>query len=153
MIDVPVVDKYVELSKGGSSPVCLFPTRKACREFNDKMLSALDTDVHKIVCIDEICGHTSGPKRKQLEKLNNDSNLTAELILAVGLMLQRNIDTRQGLISGAIGTVRSVLSHKLIIKFDHMDDPCPIEMVRGSSCYRRASLFTANSFQTLLHML
>ena len=54
VIDVPVVDKYVELSKGGSSPVCLFPTRKACREFNDKMLSALDTEVHKIVCIDEI---------------------------------------------------------------------------------------------------
>ena len=46
-------------------------------------------------------------------------------------MLQRNIDTKQGLVNGAIGTVRSVSSHKLIIKFDHMDDPCPIEMVRG----------------------
>ena len=28
VINVPVVDKYVELSKGGSSPVCLFPTRQ-----------------------------------------------------------------------------------------------------------------------------
>ena len=46
-------------------------------------------------------------------------------------MLRRNIDTKQGLVNGAIGTVRSVSSHKLIIKFDHMDDPCPIEMVRG----------------------
>ena len=142
VIDVPVVDKYVELSKGGSSPVCLFPTRKACREFNDKMLSALDTEVHKIVCIDEIDETSSSHKwtkkaQKQLEKLNNDSNLTAgleaELTLAVGarVMLRRNIDTKQGLVNGAIGTVRSVSSRKLIIKFDHMDDPCPIEMVRG----------------------
>ena len=142
VIDVPVVDKYVELSKRGSSPVCLFPTRKACREFNDKMLSALDTEVHKIVCIDEIDKTSSSHKwtkkaQKQLEKLNNDSNLTAgleaELTLAVGarVMLRRNIDTKQGLVNGAIGTVRSISSHKLIIKFDHMDDPCPIEMVRG----------------------
>ena len=72
VIDVPVVDKYVELNKGGSSPVCLFPTRKACREFNDNMLSALDTEVHKIVCIDEIDETSSSHKwtkkaQKQLE--------------------------------------------------------------------------------------
>ena len=34
MIDGTVVDKYIELSKDGSSPVCLFPTRKACKDFN-----------------------------------------------------------------------------------------------------------------------
>ena len=99
VIDVPVVDKYVELSKSGSKPVCLFPTRKACREFNDKMLSALDNELHKIVCIDEIDETSSSHKwtkkaQKQLEKLNNDSNRTAgleaELTLAVGarVMLQ-----------------------------------------------------------------
>ena len=54
VIDVPVVDKYAELSKSSFSPVCLFPTRKAYREFNDKMLSALDTELHKITRIDEI---------------------------------------------------------------------------------------------------
>ena len=54
--------------------------------------------------------HINGPKR-QLEKLNNDSNCTAgleaELTLAVGarVMLQRNIDTKQGF---AIGTVSFV---------------------------------------------
>lgn len=67
------------------------------------------------MCIDEI-DETSSHKwskkaQKQLEKLNNDSNLTAgleaELILAVGarVMLRRNIDTKQGLVNGAIGTV------------------------------------------------
>ena len=54
LIDVPVVDKYIELSKSGKSPVCLFLTRKACKEFNDQMLSALDTDLHKITCVDEV---------------------------------------------------------------------------------------------------
>ena len=34
------------------------------------------------------------------------------------------------LVNGAIGTVNCISSQKLI-KFDHMDDPCPIEMVRG----------------------
>ena len=128
------------------------------------MFSALDTELHKIVCTDEIDETLSSHKwtkeaQKQLEKLNNDSNLTAgleaELTLTVGarVTLQRNIDTKQGLINGAIGTVICLSSQKLIIKFDHMDDPCPIEIVRGSSYYlSRASLFTTNSFQSLLRM-
>ena len=41
------------------------------------------------------------------------------------------MDTKRGLVNGAIGTVNRISSQKLIIKFDHMDDPCPIEMVRG----------------------
>ena len=135
-----IVEKYTELTKGGSSPICLFPTRKACKEFNSQMISALDNELHKIVCIDEIDETSSSHKwskkaQKQLEKLNNDSNLTAgleaELILAVGarVMLRRNIDTKQGLVNGAIGTVTFISSQKLIVKFDHMDEPCPIEMV------------------------
>ena len=93
VINVTIVEKYTELTKGGSSPICLFPTRKACKEFNSQMISALDNELHKIVCIDEIDETSSSHKwskkaQKQLEKLNNDSNLTAgleaELILAVG---------------------------------------------------------------------
>ena len=71
----------------------MFPhLSKACREFND-MLSALDTELHKIMCIDEIDETLSSHKwtkkaQKQLEKLNSDSNLTAgleaEVTLAVG---------------------------------------------------------------------
>ena len=75
---MPVVNKYVELSKRGSTPVCLFPTRKNCREFNEKMLSALDNELHKIVCIDEIDETSSSHKwtkkaQKRLEKLINNS--------------------------------------------------------------------------------
>ena len=142
LIDVPVVDKYIELSKSNKSPVCLFPTRKACKEFNDQMLSALDTDLHTITCVDEVDETSSSRKwsekaKKELEKLNKDSNLTAgleaELTLAVGarVMLRRNIDTKQGLVNGAIGTVTAISSQKLMIKFDHIDNPCTIEMVRG----------------------
>ena len=121
LIDVPVVDKYIELSKSGKSPVCLFPTRKVCKEFNDQnlMLSALDTDLHKITCVDEVDETSSSCKwsekaKKELEKLNKDSNLTAgleaELTLAVGarVMLRRNIDTKQGLVNSAIGTVINI---------------------------------------------
>ena len=87
--------------------------------------------VHKIVCIDEIDKTSSSHKwtkkaQKQLEKLNNDSNCTAgleaELTLAVGacVMLRRNVDTKRGLVNGAIGTVNRISNQKLIIKFDHM---------------------------------
>ena len=134
VIDVTVVDKYTQLSKGGSSPVCLFPTRKACTEFNNQMISALDSELHKIVCIDEIDETSSSHKwlkkaQMQLEKLENDSNLTAgleaQLTLAVGahVMLRRNIDTKRDLVNGVIGTVTFISSDKLIVKFDHMNDP------------------------------
>ena len=50
VINGTLVDKYIELCKSGSLPVCLFPTWKACQDFNQKMLSALDTEFHKIMC-------------------------------------------------------------------------------------------------------
>jgi len=54
VINGTVVDKYIELCKSGSSPVCLFPTRRACQDFNQQMLSVFDTELHKIVCVAEI---------------------------------------------------------------------------------------------------
>ena len=103
------------------------------------MISALDNELHTIVCIDEIDETSSSHKwskkaQRQLEKLNNDrAGLEAELTLAVGarIMLRRNIDTKRGLVNGAIGTVSFISSQKLVVKFDHMDEPCPIEMVRS----------------------
>jgi len=142
VINGTVVDKYIKLCKNDSSPVCLFPTQKACQDFSQQMLSALDTELHKIVCVDEIDEISSSRKwskkaEKELDKLNKNSNLTAgleaELTLVVGarVMLRRNIDTKQGLVNGAIGTVTSISSQKVMVKFDHIDNPCPIEMVRN----------------------
>ena len=142
VINGTIVDKYKELCGSGHSPVCLFPTRKACHEFNMQMLSHLDSKKHKILCVDEIDETSSSLKwskkaQKELDKVNKDSNLTAgleaELTIAVGarVMLRRNIDTKQGLVNGAIGTVTSVSSQTLMVKFDHIDSPCPIEMVRS----------------------
>ena len=161
VIDVTVVDKYAELCKTGHSPICLFPTRKACKEFNNQMLSALENEVHKIVCIDEIDETSSSQKwsekaQKELEKLNNDSNLTAgleaELTLAVGarVMLRRNIDTKQGMVNSAIGTVTFISSQKLMIKFDHMSDSCPIEMVRSKFLLMKSFFVYRKQFPVML---
>ena len=62
---------------------------------------------------------------KQLKKLNTDCNMTAGfeaiLLVAVGtrVMLCRNIDTSQGLVSGALSTVISIKTHHISV---HMSD-------------------------------
>ena len=74
VIDVPVADKFHELQKSGHTPVCLFPTRKACNEFNTQMLNYLPSEVHELVCTDEV-DETAGTHKwnkkaaDQLEKI------------------------------------------------------------------------------------
>ena len=141
VIEGGVLDKYIELTNNGFSPICQFPTRKACKEFNQQMLSTLDTDLHKIASVDEIDAtlstrNWSAKEQKLLEKLNEDSNSTggleAEITLAVGarIMLRRNIDTKKGLVNGALGTIKAISNSKIKIKFDHVIDPCDIEKVK-----------------------
>ena len=61
----------------------------------------------------------------ELEKLNKDCNMTAgleaELKLAVGVrvMLRRNLDTAQGLVNGALGTVSAITKEYIQVTFDH----------------------------------
>ena len=45
VVQVPVSEKFHKLQQSGQSPVCLFPTRIACDEFNKEMLTLLDTTV------------------------------------------------------------------------------------------------------------
>ena len=60
VVTTPVVDKFDELFTSNQSPLCLFPTRKPCHEFNCKMLSRLQAETQEIPCTDEVkrdCRH------------------------------------------------------------------------------------------------
>ena len=47
-------------------------------------------------------------------------------------MLRRNIDTKAGLVNGAIGTVVAISATQITIKFDHATDPYKIERVKSA---------------------
>ncbi len=121
------------------TPVCLFPTRKACNEFNTNMPSQLTYEVDVLVCTDEVDLTASTRKwnkktDEQLEKLNNDCNMTAgleaKLSLAVGarVMLRRNIDTKTGLVNGA---VCAITVNRVTVQFDHINEPYHVEKVKS----------------------
>ena len=40
VITMCLSEKFNDLQESGQSPVCLFPTRKACHDFNMKMLNS-----------------------------------------------------------------------------------------------------------------
>ncbi len=46
-------------------------------------------------------------------------------------MLQRNIDTKTGLVNGAIGTVLSIATTHVTVQFDHITEPYEVEMVKS----------------------
>ena len=142
VFEMPITEKFDELKQLGQSPLCLFSTRKACDDFNNSMLACLDSEVHQIECIDEV--DETASKRKwtkkadgQLKKLNNDCNMTAGLeavlMMAEGarVMLRRNIDTKVGLVNGALGTVVAITGSYIRVKFDHINEPYDVERVKG----------------------
>eukprot|EP00731_Ephydatia_muelleri_P022816 Em0015g399a len=143
VITCTAVEKFQELLGQGLSPVCLFATRKSCDQFNTDMLSKVGSEVARLPCIDEFdetAGTVKWTKRasSELERLNKDCNMTAgleaELNLAVGarVMLRRNIDTSQGLVNGALGSVTTISKECIQVTFDHTPKvPFKIERVRS----------------------
>ena len=161
VISTPVVDKFEELMASGQSPLCLFPTRQACHDFNSDMLSKQGSEVKEIPCVaevDERRGTFKWSKKatQAMEKLNNDCNLTAGLDavlkVAVGarVMLRRNIDTGSGLVSGALGTVISIKAHHITVQFDGMTQPYPVERVKGR--FVVMCLFSGKSSHSSWHL-
>ena len=141
-ITVSVVEKYKQLCKSGSHPVCLFPTCKQCQDHNSNMLSALGTKLETFACVDEIDETSSTRKWNKkatdaLSKANKDCNMTAgleaKLELAVGarVMLRRNINTKDGLVNGSIGSVTAITPHCVTVKFDHIPEPYPVQRVKS----------------------
>ena len=137
-----VVEKFQQLKNDNQSPVCLFPTRKACEELNNKMLNMLGNQVIKIDAVDEVDDTASNQSwnnkaTKELSRLNNDCNLTAglEAILHIAegarIMLRRNICTKTGLVNGSLGTVKNVSRSFIMVKFDHLSKPVQIEKVKS----------------------
>lgn len=84
VINTTTSTKYLELEAAAQSPVCLFPTKWACADFNNDMLSKLPTKTVDLFCTDEVDEtvgkHKWGKKAAAaLDRLNKDCNLTAGL--------------------------------------------------------------------------
>ena len=61
------------------------------------------------------------------------AGLEAKMCLAVGtrVMLRHNLDTKAGLVNGAIGTVLSITSSHVTVQFDHVSTPYDVERVKS----------------------
>ena len=99
------------------------------------MLSRLKAETKEIPCIDEV-DETTGKfqwSQKAKDKMKKfecqlTASLEAVLNIAIGarVMLRRNIDTRSGLVNGAIGTVLSFKTHHITVQFDGTRAACDI---------------------------
>ena len=54
-------------------------------------------------------------------------------MLAIGarVMLRRNIDTKNGLVNGSIGSVTAMTSNAITVKIDHIAEPYSVERVES----------------------
>ena len=105
------------------------------------MLGHLLSEIRELACtdVDETASTCKWNKKaaEQLDKLNKGCNMTAgleaKLSLAVGarVMLHRNIDTKIGLVNGAIGTVLSITVNHVTVQFDHISGPFNVQMVKS----------------------
>ena len=125
IIDVSPVETFLKLQESGQSPICLFPRRAECVDFNNKIKMLRKTcllEVKVIECSDNVDQTSSTctwnkQLEEKLDKLNQDcystAGLESKLELAEGarVMVHCNIDTKVGLVNGALGTVKKILQN------------------------------------------
>ena len=54
VIQGSITDKFEALCRVGQTPLCLFPTRNLCKQFNHEMIEKLGSKLHELVCVDEV---------------------------------------------------------------------------------------------------
>ena len=59
-----------------------------------------------------------------------------------------NIDTKQGLVNGAIGTVLSITKERVKVKFDHITEPYKVERVQSRFMVMKNFYVYRNSFRS-----
>ena len=131
------VNDFIEADKKGLEPLCLFPLRSMCKDFNDTVLSVTGLKPILLTAIDEYHG-SKQRKKEALRKVQNmdvderdTAGLPKKIVLAVGcrVMYLVNEKGRPGIVNGARGTLESVIYERnkrtvksLQIKFDDIDE-------------------------------
>ena len=167
------VDKFLECEEEGLGPVCLLPANKMVKEFNRAVMEKKGEIPETIKSIDIFSGRNDvvlSAAKKILPDLESDKTggLEAELDIAINtrVMLRVNDKRTPGLVNGARGTVRDVISEntkggrvpkKIVVKFDGIDQVQTIERIERkfqvlSNCYVYRRMFPLiNSYAMTIH--
>ena len=156
------VTKFLECEEEGLGPVCLLPANKMVKEFNCAVMKKKGEvpvtikSINKFSCRNE---KLLSAAKKILPDLETDKTggLEAELNLAINtrVMLRVNDKRTPGLVNGARGTVREIVSEntrtgqvatKIVIKFDDIDEVQTIERIERKfqvlpNCYVYRTMF------------
>ena len=167
------VDKFLECEEKGLGPVCLLPANKMVKEFNHAVMQKKGEIRQTIKSIDIFSGKNDevlSAAKKILPDLETDKTggLEAELDIAINtrVMLRVNDKRTPGLVNGARGTVRDIISEKtragnvpkkIVVKFDGIDQVQTIERIERkfqvlSNCYVYRRMFPLiNSYAMTIH--
>ena len=167
------VDKFLEREKDGLGPVCLLPANKMVKEFNHAVMEKKGEIPETIKSIDIFSCRNDmllSAAKKILPDLESDKTggLEAEIDIAINtrVMLRVNDKRTPGLVNGARGTVRDIISEntrtgripkKIVVKFDGIDQVQTIERIERkfqvlSNCYVYRRMFPLiNSYAMTIH--